>query len=711
MARSIDHHPPTNSRALAALASFALAGALVAIQSSIALSQTRDSTRTDSTRSQLLETVKVTGRIDDIIGVATTASEGRVGAADLRLRPIMREGEVLETVPGLIVTQHSGEGKANQYFVRGFNLDHGTDFATTLDGMPVNMPTHGHGQGYTDLNFLIPELIDHVDYKLGVYHAELGDFGSAGGAELHLVSALDHPFASLTGGQNGLGRLAAAGSTRLGGGILLAAGEVKSYDGPWDRREQLRKVSGVGRYSWERGSSRFSVTGMAYHNRWNANDQIPDRAVEAGVISRFGQIDSTDGGGSERYSLSGAWQRTGSRGVDAIELYGIYSDLSLFSDFTYFLDDPVRGDQFNQTDRRTVIGGSASHTQSVDALARTHLLKVGVQSRADIINGLGLYRTARRERFATVREDRVRQTGTGVFVEIETPWTRRLRSVLGARADAYTFGVSSDIAENSGSRAAAIASPKASLAYMLSPRAELYASAGYGFHSNDARGTTIAVDPATGDPAQRVDPLVRSRGAELGARLSLADGFRTTLTAWTLALDSELLFTGDAGTTEASAESHRRGITLANFYRPVSWLSLDADIALARARFVGVQPGENHIPGALESVVASGATWIPTSSGLSGSVRLRRFAAYPLIEDNSVRASPSTLISAEAGYRIGADTRVQIAVLNALNNRAADIQYFYPSRLRSEPVGGVDGVHSHPVEPRQVRIALEHAFR
>ena len=519
-------------------------------------------------KSHQLDVVKVTGRIDDLVGVAASASEGHVGAAELRLRPITREGELLETVPGMIVTQHSGEGKANQYFVRGFNLDHGTDFQTRLEGMPVNMVTHAHGQGWTDLNFLIPELVDHLDYKLGVYHAEIGDFGSAGGAEFHLARSLEHPFATLGTGANGLARFAAGSSTRLGDGDLLFAGEAKSYNGPWVLKEDVRKFSGLSSYSWNSGASQFSVLGMAYRNRWNSNDQIPNRAVDDGSISRFGQVDTTDGGGSQRYSLSGSWHHVAATSVQDVQLFGIYSNLALYSDFTYFLDNPVRGDQFNQTDRRTIVGGNATHTQQVDALGVSHLVKVGSQTRVDLINGLGLYHTQARTRYETVREDRVHESGSGVFAEVESRWTPWFRSVLGVREDLYTFNVRSDRDDNSGQRTAAITSPKVSLIVTPSRSTELYASGGFGFHSNDARGTTITSDPSSGDAVQRVDPLVRSRGGELGLRATMFGGLRTTVSVWALDLDSELLFTGDAGTTEPAAASHRRGVTFANFFRP-----------------------------------------------------------------------------------------------------------------------------------------------
>jgi hypothetical protein len=658
----------------------------------------------DSTRSQGLGAVKVTGRADDLTGIATTASEGRVGAADIRSRPLAREGELLETVPGLIVTQHSGDGKANQYFVRGFNLDHGTDFQTSLDGMPVNMPTHAHGQGYTDLNFLIPEMVDHIDYHLGVYHAEIGDFGSAGGAEFHLLQHLDHPFVTTEAGQNGLGRVAGGGSMQFGAGDLLFAGEVKSYDGPWVVAEKLQKFSGLARYSWTSGSSSYSLLAMAYHTRWNASDQIPERAVSEGLTTRFGALDPSDGGETERYSLSGSWRHIGATSIETGNLFVIASDLTLFSNFTYFLNDPVHGDQFEQQEHRVVIGGSLGRTQSVHALGADHTLSFGVQTRSDVVGPLGLYHTEDRGQLSTVRKDDVTETGAGLWTGVESHWLPWLRTSLGLRGDAYLFDVTSSNAINSGQRTASIASPKASVIFAPNSATELYLSAGLGFHSNDARGTTIRVDPSSGDSVHRVDPLVRSRGAEVGARVTV-DGLRSTLTIWALNLDSELLFTGDGGTTEPTSKSERTGVTWANFYRPMPQLALDADVSLARARFAGVAPGEDRVPGALENVVAGGITWSPGTRGLFGALRVRHFGSYPLIEDNSVRATAATMLNADVGFAFS-ELRVQVSLLNVLDERADDIQYYYASRLPGEPGGGVNDVHFHPVEPRQIRMSV-----
>ncbi|MCU0621026.1 MAG: TonB-dependent receptor plug domain-containing protein [Gemmatimonadales bacterium] len=515
----------------------------------------------DTARPQQLDSLVVTGRYEDLIGVARTASEGSTGWVDLRMRPLAREGELLETVPGLILTQHSGDGKSNQMFVRGFNLDHGTDFNTRVDGMPINLPTHAHGQGYTDVNFIIPEFVERVDYQLGVYYANLGDFSSAGGAEFRLSSRLARPIAKAGAGEFGHLRAVAGGSVSVGSGSLLLGGEVRTYNGPWVQPQELRKLSGLARYSWDAGRSRFAITGMAYANTWDASDQIPTRAVEGGLIGRFGQVDSTLGGEAQRYSLDGQWRRVGGSSVQEVQLYGIWSDFNLYSNFTYFLADPVNGDQFNQRERRAIAGLNARHFQGVRAFGVDHEVTLGLQSRADFVRGVGLFNTQRRDRVGTVREDDVTQWGTGLYAQAESRWSRTLRSSVGLRGDAYLFDVDAGIPANGGTASDAIVSPKASVIFSPGPSAEFYLSGGFGFHSNDARGTTITVDPVTGDPVDPVDPLVRSRGAEVGARVNPTRSWRSTLTLWALSLDSELLFVGDGGTTEPSFPSRRAGVT------------------------------------------------------------------------------------------------------------------------------------------------------
>lgn len=657
--------------------------------------------RADSGAVVTLDPLLVEGRIEDLSGEAISASEGRTGRVDLSHRPLLREGELLETVPGMILTQHSGDGKSNQMFVRGFNLDHGTDFRSIVEGMPVNLPTHAHGQGYTDLNFLVPELVERIDYRLGVYYPELGDFGSAGEAEVHFVRSLPTPFALVEVGELGLIRTVAGGSLDLGGGELLAGGELKAYDGPWTVPQDLRKASGLLRWTRRTGPDELSLLALGYVNSWDASDQIPRRAVEEGFIDRFGQVDETLGGNSKRFSLSASWTRFGSGWTHRLDAYAIRHELDLWSDFTYFLDDPVNGDQFEQRDRRWSLGAQFDGRRQLGR----HALLLGAETRLDRIGDVGLYNTVARERTGTIRSDRVNEWGSGAWLAAESRWNSWVRTTVGLRGDLYYFDVSSNIPENSGSRWAGLASPRLSAAFGPWAGVEYYASAGFAFHSNDARGTVISVDPVTHEPVDRVDPLVRSRGAELGLRASPTETWRTTLAGWILELDSELLFVGDAGTTEPSDRSHRIGVTWTNFWRPIPRLSIDADISVTRARFVGPPAGEDYIPGAVESVIAAGITWDSHGGGPLASLRVRHLGAYPLIEDDSIRSGATTLVNARVGWHFG---RIQLyaSVLNLFDVEQSDIEYWYASRGPNEPIEGVEDVHFHPVEPRQLRAGV-----
>ena len=651
------------------------------------------------------DTLEVQGRFDDLIGVAATASEGTVGREDFEVRPILREGELLETVPGLIQTQHSGDGKGNQMFLRGFNLDHGTDFATDVEGMPINLPTHGHGHGYTDVNFLIPELVERIDYRKGVFHPELGDFASSGGTHVVLRRSLPRSFFQFEGGKDRFRRAVGAASQHIGPGIGLVGFEFKGYDGPWDLEQDLKKSSGLARYTVGWGGGTLSLLALGYDNEWNATDQIPLRAVESGQIDRFGNIDPTLGGRSHRYSFLGTWHRAREGRSLELRAYAVDYSLRLYSNFTYYLKHPDDGDQLLQADDRVVVGAGATGKVPFRWRGRSHLLEAGVTSRNDFISKVALYHTKDRVRLDTVREDEVVELAGGAYASLTSRWHPRFRTQVGLRVDAFHFDVEDAlIEENSGTQSAAIASPKASLIYGLSNHAEAYLSGGLGFHSNDARGTTIRVDPASGDPAESVDPLVRSKGGELGLRLSPTEGLRSSVALWYLALDSELLYVGDGGGTEASDGSERYGVEWNNVYRVLDELTVDLDVAFSHANFVDVAEGEDHVPGALENVVAGGVTW-NDPTGLFATVRLRHLGAYALIEDDSVRADATTLINANVGFRFGS-ARISCALLNVLDDEARDIQYYYESRLPGEPEEGVSDVHFHPVEPRQLRVMI-----
>lgn len=674
-----------------------------------------------------LSEIIVEGRADSLLGIAASATQGTVGATQLAERPTLRPGEVLETVPGVIITQHAGGGKANQYFLRGFNLDHGTDFATFLDDMPLNLPTHGHGQGYSDMNIVIPELVQRVNYQKGVYYVENGDFSSAGAARLDFFKVLPGSIATIEGGSFNYGRVMYAASPKVGEGHLLYAGEYLHNDGPWDKPDNYNKFNGQLTYSAGNEASGFSLTARAYHGVWDSSDQVAESAVTSGLVSRFGSLDNTTGGDSQRYSLQGEWHRADGESATKITAYTFYYDMDLFSDFTYFLTDNTLGDQFEQLDRRWVAGLDARHTFFGQLGEREMENTFGTQVRNDVIRN-GLYQTQGRVRVdkfdainvrplsAVTRQDDIVQTSLGAFWENKIQWAEQIRSTIGLRGDVYRYDVDSSLAANSDERYDGIASPKATLVFGPWAKTEVYVQGGLGFHSNDGRGATTTVDPVDGvTPVPRADPLVQTYGAEVGIRTLTLDGLQSTLSVWWLDIDSELLFVGDAGATEASRPSRRYGVEWANFYNLTKNWTLDADFSLSHAEFrdTEIDPGTGlpvgqHIPGSIESVVSAGITY-RADNGFFGSVRLRYFGPRPLIEDDSVRSDETIMVNAQVGYQFNQTWTATVEVLNLLDRKDDDISYYYESQ--TTPGGAAaEEVHFHPVEPIQVRAALTARF-
>jgi TonB dependent receptor/TonB-dependent Receptor Plug Domain len=655
------------------------------------------------------QTVTVTGHYNNQLGVNQAASEGTVTSKLIANRATLRPAEVLEFVPGVIVTQHSGEGKATQYFLRGFNLDHGTDFATFVDGMPVNMVSHAHGQGYSDLNFLIPELIRRIDYKKGPYAAREGDFASAGSARIGLVNSLDTSIARLTLGQDQQVRGMLASSQKIGGGQLLGAIELQGQDGPWTVPMNHRKANGVLRYTHNSEGVSTSLTAMAYKARWTATDQIPQRAVDAGTLGRFDSLDASDGGDARRLSLSGHWQRLGDLKQDPsaatwrASFYAVDSALNLWSNFTYLLDDPVNGDQFEQAERRRMLGGELATVWPLTAWGAEHQVTAGLQVRADRLSPVGLYRTVQRARTGTTREDRVNQMQTGAFAELFTDWAPWLRSTVGLRADHADFKVRDTQSGNRAKASDDLLSPKLSVALGPWAQTEFFANWGEGFHSNDARGTVDPADPMPG--------LVKSRGFEIGARAQAVKGLQSSLALWRLNFDSELVYIGDAGNTEASRASKRYGIewhnhwVLGQFDKSLDGWLIDLDLATSRARFTEPAAEGQRVPGAVGRVASFGLTYDGTGPWF-GQFQARHFGPRDLSEDGTQRSDATTLASARLGWRITPDVTVTADVFNLFNNNANGIDYFYTSRLAGEPAAGVDDRHFHPVEPRTVRVTV-----
>jgi hypothetical protein len=687
------------------------------------------------------------------VGQPNMASQMTATGDELNARPVTRPGEILEAVPGLIVTQHSGEGKANQYFLRGYNLDHGTDLAIWVDDVPINMRTHAHGQGYADLNWLMPETVNTLEIRKGPYFADEGDFASAGNLHIGLIDSVNRYIAEMTVGGFGYQRIFGMGSVRIGDGTLLYAGEAGGYNGPWVSPDDMRKVNGLLRYTQGTASDGLSITGMAYSNRWNSTDQVPHRAIASGQIGLYGEEDPTDGGNTDRFALSARAAGTDAAGSWKANAYVVTSDLDLFNNFTYFLTNPTQGDQFHQHDSRVMSGGSASRTLNGSFAGRPMETTFGLQTRYDAID-LGLTDTYQRAFLSNVRSDKVGEASAAIYAQSTVRWTDWLRTTMGWRGDYYTARVDSLFdANNSGNASAAIGSPKFTVVVGPFNKTELFFGAGYGMHSNDARGATITEDPvdriqnptAASSPIGASPLLVQTKGAEIGVRSKIVAGLDSSLSVFILDQASELVFNGDAGDTSASRPSRRYGIEWTNKYSPASWLTLDGDLALSHARFVGFDteqaelyaslagfpqaqmgnaPG-NYIPNAPAMVASAGIT-VGEKTGWFGALRWRYLGTSPLTEDNAFRSSPTSIFNGRIGYRFENGWRIQLDALNLLNSRADQITYAYGSLIKTDslynlcyPVqtapaavcqNGVMDYVLHPIEPLTVRLTLAGRF-
>jgi len=648
-----------------------------------------------------LQEVIIFARGENLIGKAAASSEGAVGGADLSVRPLLRVAELLEVVPGLIAAQHSGSGKANQYFLRGFNLDHGTDFTTYVDDVPMNLRTHGHGQGYLDLNGLIPEVVDRVDYRKGPYRADVGDFSLAGASYMSTIEKLEHPFMALEGGQYGWKRAAGGATTDLAGGDLTFIGQWKTYDGPWQLPEKLQHESFWSKYAHDTPLGDLQMTFGGYHGKWHPTEQIPEREIGTpGCPDAFCALDTS--------AIGETWRYVASAGLKAdkwrASLYAQYYDWHMLSDSTY-------SQQINQLDRRNVFGGRFERKVIEDP---KFTLNAGAEGRYDDVGRVGLQHTIEGEFESDVTKYGVQESSISPYVEATWSPIDNLRLLGGARADFYDFDVKSQLDPTvKGSKSDNIFSPKLGAAYAVNGNVELYANWGRGFHSNDGRGVVIKLD----DETPLVPGLVRGKGKEVGARFQQGN-FSITGTYWWLDLASELKFSGDANAAEPSNPSKRRGYELVSFWRPMPWLAIDAVWTGSHARSVplaGDEPGHTYLEGAIESAGELGISAVEKS--WEASVRVRYLGPYPLTDDNAHRADGEAVVNLRGAWKTDHYT-VYAELLNVFNDDGKDIVYWYEAYAPGvDPVGAPDSCGasdncrmSRAEEPRTLRFGVRYQF-
>ena len=640
----------------------------------------------EDTQEEALEEVIVFARGEALIARAEAASEGAVGGADLSVRPLLRVAELLEVVPGLIAVQHSGSGKANQYFLRGFNLDHGTDFTTYIDDVPMNMRSHGHGQGYLDVNGLIPETIERIDYRKGAYRADVGDFSMAGASFMSTINRLD-PFIAAESGEYGWQRLAAGASTAIGEGQLIGMAQWKAYDGPWELPEDLRHQSGWIKYSAPIDAGALELSASGYHAEWRPTEQIPERAIGTNVCEdKFCSLDPTATGETLRWTasariLADSWRAT---------LYAQYYDWNMLSNATYDF-------QIDQFDRRWIGGGRFEQKFAVsDALTMT----AGAEARYDDIGNVGLQHTERGEFVEAISRHAIRESSAGVYSEATWRPMRNLRVLGGLRGDVYEFDVTARMdGVDEGSTGDHAVSPKLGAAYAVHDHLELYGAWGRGFHSNDARGVVNTLTPVRG--------LSTGRGEEIGARFEVG-AFNFTATYWRLELDSELRFVGDSNSVEPGAATRRRGYELVGFWRPLPWMAIDAVWTGSRARYVDGLEGA-YVAGAVENAGELGVSLV--RDAWEASLRVRHLGEYPLVEDNTVRADAETCLNIRGAWKPGAFI-VYAELLNVLDEDGKDIAYYYGANVTGlDPAGEqIEGRVSRAEEPRTVRVGVKYQF-
>ena len=655
-----------------------------------------------------LQDIVVTAERLKLIGIATTASEGVVVNDELALAPAYRPGQLLESVPGLDVTSHSGEGKANQYLMRGYNLDHGTDLAIYVDDMPVNEPTHAHGQGYADVNFLIPELATNIRFSKGTYYASEGDFASVGAVHLNYVNLLDDQIA-LSAGTLGFQRLFTAASQAVGEGSLLGALDLQHYDGPWSNPDDQRKIDAVLRYSGGDDYHGFSVTGMFYHGLWSSTTDQPVRAIVRGLVDRFGSLDPSDGGQAQRASVSARLFTGMGGGQLAANGYMINNQLTLWNNFTHFLTDPVNGDQEGQHEDRITVGGGANFTRTDEIAGSRNEWLAGVSARFDFndvsrvptLNRVTLPASANpRDVF---EQDRVRLSDVAVYAQATTHWRSWLRTVMGLREDGIQ---GSDRGTNTGRASASLFQPKASLIVTPSATTEFYLSAGRGFHSDDLRGVNRAASAgAAGAPL-----IARQDGEEIGVRQQVGRRLALTMALFSLDAQSETTYDPDAGQDSAGPASRRRGFELNVTYQAAAWLELYGSYSADHARFkTPFDDGTGHVGRYLPnapSATGSFAAYVKNLGAWSGGLQYRYLGAYPLSSDGAVRGSGYGEWNGDIRYGFRHGWQLALGVYNVTNKRANAAEFWYVDRLPGEPAGGTADIHIHPLEPTSARLTL-----
>ena len=634
-----------------------------------------------------------------------------ISSLDIKLRPINNSQEVLRMVPGLFIGQHAGGGKAEQIFLRGYDLDHGTDIRLTVDGMPVNMVSHAHGQGYADLHFVIPELIQGVDFKKGSYNAEKGNLATAGWVDFRTKNALDHSFLKVEGGQyntyravGGIDLLGEKGKKRNQSAYL--ASEYSYSDSYFDNPQNFKRINVIGKFHGHfTNNTNLTLTGSTFWSKWNHSGQIPDRAIASGLTGFFGSVDPTEGGETSRTNFNAQFVTiTPSNHVIKNQFFYSNYNFELYSNFTFFKEDSINGDQIRQKERRNLFGYNGSYSINSSVGQKDLTTTFGVQYRQDITNGTELSRT--KDRVITtdaLKLGNINEINASVYADELIKFSDKFTMNAGIRFDYFHNRYDDLLNQELGTAQATIVSPKLNFYYTFNPHIQLYLNTGKGFHSNDTRagGVPLVV------PQNGLNILPPTYGSDLGIIYKPFPKLLINAASWYIYSQQEFVYVGDEGVIEPSGRSRRYGVDVSVRYQLTKSLYADVDINTAIPRSLDAEAGKNYLPLAPTFTTVGGLS-LQSPSGFSGSLRYRYMANRPANEDNTVIAKGYFVNDLQMNYTKG-HYNVGLSIQNLFDVRWKETQFNTESRLKGEEQP-VEEIHFTPGTPFLGKLSLAYSF-
>jgi outer membrane receptor for Fe3+-dicitrate len=640
--------------------------------------------------------------IEEIVISKKNNAISQIMKLDLQNSPVNSSQEILRKVPGLFIGQHAGGGKAEQIFLRGFDIDHGTDIALSVDGMPVNMVSHAHGQGYADLHFVIPETLDKIDFGKGSYYANKGDFATAGYVAFKTKERIDNNSISLEVGKfntiRTLGMFNLLPNNNKQSAFI--ASEYITFDGPYVSSQNFRRMNLFGKFTnILEDKSKFSITASQFSSEWTASGQIPQRLIDAGIISRFGAVDDTEGGKTSRSNLNFEYYKPISENLffKGNTYYNNYQ-FELYSNFTFFLENPIDGDQIKQKENRTIYGFNGEFNKKINNSKSSY--QVGFGLRTDETKDSELSNT--KNRTTTINQLKLGNINQkNYFSYINTDIELGNFTINPAvRFDYFQFSYLDKLAPTFkiDNEEKVKISPKLNFIYTPNNKVQYFLKSGLGFHSNDTRVIVSQTDKKT---------LPTSAGADLGTIFKPMNNLIINSALWFLQLDQEFVYVGDAGIVEPSGKTRRMGIDFGFRYQISKFINLNSDINYTYARSSEEPEGQNYIPLAPD-LTSTGGISVTNYKGFSSSLNYRYLKSRPAKEDNSIVAKGYFVSDFNMNYQYK-KINYGIVIENLFNTKWNETQFATESQLQNE-TQSVEEIHFTPGTPFFIKGKITYTF-